>query len=230
MNGRGIIGEKGVEHVGRIKEEKKADWLDNLQFVEWNSRMPSTTALKNHSRTSHGPRRPYEKERFEQELRLVGEFGLKNKSELWRVHLVLAKARKAARTLLTLDPHDPRRIFEGGALLRRLQRIGILSEDQNKLDFVLSLTDRDLLERRLQTQVYKRGMAQSIHHARVLIRQRHIAVGKQMVTVPSFIVRVESEKHIGYAPTSPHGGGKAGRLRRLKNRKSDAPAEEEGEE
>lgn len=182
------------------------------------------------SRTSKGPRRPYEKERFEQELRLVGEFGLKNKTELWRVHLVLAKARKVARTLLTLDAHDPRRIFEGGALLRRLQRIGILTEDQNKLDFVLSLTDRDLLERRLQTQVFKRGMAKSIHHARVLIRQRHISVGKQMVTVPSFIVRVDSEKQIGFAPTSPFGGGKAGRLRRIKSRKSDAPAEEEGEE
>lgn len=146
------------------------------------------------------------------------------------MHLTLAKARKAARTLLTLELHDPRRIFEGGALLRRLQRIGILSEDQNKLDFVLSLTDRDLLERRLQTQVFKRGMAKSIHHARVLIRQRHIAVGKQMVTVPSFIVRVDSEKHIGFAPASPFGGGKPGRLARIKSRKSDAPEETEDEE
>jgi small subunit ribosomal protein S9e len=30
------------------------------------------------------------------------------------------------------------------------------------------------LERRLQTCVYKLGLAKSIHHARVLIRQRHI--------------------------------------------------------
>jgi small subunit ribosomal protein S9e len=30
------------------------------------------------------------------------------------------------------------------------------------------------LERRLQTLVFKSGMAKSIHHARVLIKQRHI--------------------------------------------------------
>lgn len=32
----------------------------------------------------------------------------------------------------------------------------------------------DFLERRLQTQVFKLGLAKSVHHARVLIRQRHI--------------------------------------------------------
>ena len=38
----------------------------------------------------------------------------------------------------------------------------------------------DFLERRLQTQVFKLGLAKSIHHARVLIRQRHIRVGSQV--------------------------------------------------
>jgi ribosomal protein S4 len=50
------------------------------------------------------------------------------------------------------------------------------------------------LERRLQTQVFKLGLAKSIHHARVLIRQRHIRVGKQIVNIPSFIVRLVSNK------------------------------------
>lgn len=161
----------------------------------------------------------------------MGEFGLKNKRELWRTHLVLVKARKVARLLLTLDAHDPRRIFEGGALLRRLQRIGVLTEEQNKLDFVLSLTDRDLLERRLQTQVFKRGMAKSIHHARVLIRGRHIAVAKQLVNVPSFVVRVDSEKHIAFATTSPFGGGRPGHHARARARNAaNAAAGGAGEE
>ena len=43
-----------------------------------------------------------------------------------------------------------------------------------KLDYVLALKTEDFLERRLQTCVYKLGLAKSIHHARVLIRQRHI--------------------------------------------------------
>lgn len=64
--------------------------------------------------------------------------------------------------------------FTGNALLRRLVRIGVLDEKQMKLDHVLGLKIEDFLERRLQTQVFKLGLAKSIHHARVLIRQRHI--------------------------------------------------------
>ena len=85
-----------------------------------------------------------------------------------------------------------------------------------KLDYVLALKVEDFLERRLQTCVYKLGLAKSIHHARVLIRQRHIRVGKQIVNVPSFIVRLDSQKHIDFALTSPFGGGRPGRVRRKK--------------
>lgn len=53
-------------------------------------------------------------------------------------------------------------------------RYGLLNESQDKLDYVLALTPADFLERRLQTLVFKQGLAKSIHHARVLIRQRHI--------------------------------------------------------
>uniref|UniRef100_A0A493T9S2 Small ribosomal subunit protein uS4 n=1 Tax=Anas platyrhynchos platyrhynchos TaxID=8840 RepID=A0A493T9S2_ANAPP len=61
------------------------------------------------------PRRPFEKSRLDQELKLIGEYGLRNKREVWRVKFTLAKIRKAARELLTLDEKDPRRLFEGGA-------------------------------------------------------------------------------------------------------------------
>lgn len=126
------------------------------------------------SRTYTTPRRPYEKERLDQELKLIGEYGLRNKREVWRVKYTLARIRKAARELLTLEDKDPKRLFEGNALLRRLVRIGVLDETKMKLDYVLGLRLEDFLERRLQTQVFKLGMAKSIHHARVLIRQRHI--------------------------------------------------------
>jgi small subunit ribosomal protein S9e len=87
-------------------------------------------------------------------------------------------------------------------------------ETQAKLDYVLALTPADFLERRLQTLVFKLGLAKSIHHARVLIRQRHIRVGKQIVNVASFLVRVESQKHIDFALNSPFGGGRPGRNKR----------------
>ena len=125
-------------------------------------------------KTSQPPRRPFEKERLDAEMKLIGEYGLKNKREIWRVNLQVAKIRSAARELLKMDEHEPKRIFEGAALLRRLHRYGILPENQNQLDYVLSLTTNNFLERRLQTLVFKLGFAKSIHHARILIKQRHI--------------------------------------------------------
>ena len=179
---------------------------------------------KKYGKTYSTPRRPFEKARLDQELKLVGEFGLRNKKEVWRVKYTLAKIRTAARELLTLEEKDPKRLFEGNALLRRLVRTGVLAEDKMKLDYVLALKPEDFLERRLQTQVccllsviltsssacqvFKLGLAKSIHHARVLIKQRHIRVRKQVVNIPSFVVRLESQKHIDFSLKSPFGGGR----------------------
>merc|ERR1712071_474420 len=175
----------------------------------------STKMVKNVcSKTYVTPRRPFEKARLDQELKLIGEYGLRNKREVWRVKFALAKIRKRARDLLTLGEKDNRRLFEGNALLRRLVRIGVLDESRMKLDYVLGLKTEDFLERRLQTQVFKLGLAKSIHHARVLIRQRHIRVRKQLVNVPSFLVRLDSQKHIVFSTNSPYGGGRPGRVKR----------------
>lgn len=187
---------------------------------------------RNYSKTFKTPRRPFEKERLDSELKVCGEYGLKNKREVWRVQYALSRIRSAARGLLTLEEKDPRRLFEGAALLRRLTRMGLLDETQQNLDYVLSLKASDFLERRLQTQVFKLGLAKSIHHARVLIRQRHIRVGKQTVNVPSFLVRVDSQKHIDFSPTSPFGGGRPGRVkrRRLKSAGGGGGADEDEDE
>ena len=114
------------------------------------------------SKTYTTPRRPFEKARLDQELKLIGEYGLRNKREVWRVKYSLAKVRTAARILLTLEEKDPKRLFEGNALLRRLVRIGVLDESKMKLDYVLGLKIEDFLERRLQTQVYSVNIIISI--------------------------------------------------------------------
>lgn len=73
-----------------------------------NGRIPSVF-----SKTYVTPRRPYEKARLDQELKIIGEYGLRNKREVWRVKYALAKIRKAARELLTLDEKDEKRLFQG---------------------------------------------------------------------------------------------------------------------
>lgn len=73
-----------------------------------NARIPSVF-----SKTYVTPRRPYEKARLDHELKTIGEYGLRNKREVWRVKYTLAKIRKAARELLTLEEKDDKRLFQG---------------------------------------------------------------------------------------------------------------------
>uniref|UniRef100_A0A8C6REM4 Small ribosomal subunit protein uS4 n=1 Tax=Nannospalax galili TaxID=1026970 RepID=A0A8C6REM4_NANGA len=138
------------------------------------------------------------KSRLDQELKLICEYGLRNKREVWRVKFTLAKIRKAAWELLTLDVKDPRGLFKGNALLRQLVRIGVLDEGKMKLDYILGLKSEDFLERRLQTQVFKLGLVKLIHHARVLICQRRIRVLKQVVNIRS-VIRKNAKKGQGGA-------------------------------
>ena len=175
---------------------------------------------RNFNRVSKAPRRPYERERLDRELKLVGQYGLRCKREIWRVNVVLSKMRRTARLLLTLPETHPRRVLEGSALLRRCHDMGFLEDSKNKLDYVLSLTAPDILERRLQTIVFKNGMAVSVHQARCMILQRHVAVGKQIVISPSFVVRKAREGHIAFADQSPHGAGRIGRVKRVRINKA----------
>ena len=165
----------------------------------------------------------FEKERIDGEVKLCGEYGLKTKREIWRTQLALSKMRKRARDLLTLDEHDERRIFEGNALMKRMFKYALLSkEKENGLDYVLAVTLHKMLERRLQTRVFKLKLAQSIHHARVLIKGRHIAVGGRIVNVPSYLVTVDNENKITLHNKSPLNGGKPGRRLRKKNKGAKA--------
>jgi small subunit ribosomal protein S9e len=155
---------------------------------------------KNYSKICNNPKRPFEKERLDAELKVIGEFGLKNKKEVWRVQYILARIRKAARDLLTLEKNDPKRIFEGDALINRMLRIGVLNKHEKSLDLVLDLKLVKFLERRLQTLVFKSSYAKSIHEARSLIFQKRITLNtgrrSKTVSIPSLIVRKENENKI----------------------------------
>eukprot|EP00703_Trepomonas_sp_PC1_P004844 JAP91762.1 Ribosomal protein S9 [Trepomonas sp. PC1] len=182
--------------------------------------MPSVSRLRSSSKSFNTPRRPFNSPRIKSELELVGKYGLRCKREIYRAKFMLSKIRKTARKLLTLEAENPIRKFEGDALMRRLHVLGVLENDKNELDYVLSLKIDDLLKRRLQTVISDNSTTKTIHQARVWIKHGHIQVGNNTVNVPGFLVRSASEKYIKIAEQSPFGSnGKAGRCARKNAKK-----------
>ncbi|QQG49354.1 MAG: 30S ribosomal protein S4 [archaeon] len=136
------------------------------------------------------PRSPWRADQLAQELYLVGTFGLRNKRELWKAQTQLSSARKQARTLLAAT--EAVRLREEKKLLDSLYKRGLVTEGAS-LDDILSLTVEDMLARRLQTLVFKNGMALSPLHSRQLIVHGHVALGKRTITIPGYEVRHKEE-------------------------------------
>jgi small subunit ribosomal protein S4 len=130
----------------------------------------------------------------------LGQYGLRNKHELWRHETMLSNFRGIARSLIGKSPEERRKMEE--ELLARLKKLGILRETA-VLDDILDLTLEDVLERRLQTIVFRKGLAKTIHQTRQLVTHGHITIGNRRVTVPSYIVTREEENQIAYTPKSP---------------------------
>src|SRR3989442_1823485 len=146
------------------------------------------------------PRHPWRKDQLEEELHLVGDYGLRNKRELRGHETELSQIRGIARTLLGTEEE------ERGPLerqyLTRLARLGILPESAT-VDNILDLNVKDLMERRLQTIVHRSGLAKSIHQARQFVSHGHISIANEIVSVPSYIVKRDEESRIAFDQRSP---------------------------
>ena len=145
------------------------------------------------------PRFRWRKDILQEELKLIGQYGLRNKHELWRHKTTLSEARGIARSLIG-KPAEERTKLEN-ELLARLKKQGILAET-SALDNVLDLSIEDILERRLQTIVFRKGLTRTIFQARQLITHGHITIGNRRVTVPGYIVAKAEEEHVIYSPES----------------------------
>lgn len=155
---------------------------------------------KRQRKTYETPRHPWRRDQLEVELHLLGDYGLRNKRELWRYKTMLSEVRGIARSLLGAPEQERARIER--EYLAKLSRIGVLSESAS-IDEVLDLEIRDLLERRLQTIVFRRGLAKTLHQSRQLVSHGHISVAGRVVSVPGYIVKRDEEQKIKYFAHSP---------------------------
>ncbi len=146
------------------------------------------------------PNSPYEKVRLVEELELLGKYGLRNKKELRKHKFTLSHFRQLARENRSLPEKIQKIRFVD--LRDSVAKLNLVSED-GSTDDILSLTIDNILERRLQTFVFKTGLAKSIIQARQLIVHRHIAVAGNTIDSPSYIVKKREEEQIKYALNSP---------------------------
>jgi small subunit ribosomal protein S4 len=155
-------------------------------------------------RTYDTPKHPWEAGRMAEERKVVVKFGLKNKRELWKAQSVLRGFRRQARDLQArLRAGEPQAQREVDALLGRLTRLGVLPIGTPTVDDILALTLEDLLMRRFEWIVVRKGLAPTPLGARQLIVHGHLSIGDHRVTRPGYLVLAAEEPQISYSPTSP---------------------------
>lgn len=145
------------------------------------------------------PTHPWQRLRIEEERLIEKEYGFKNKKEIWKFKSKIRKLNAQAKKLMRL--RNAQSAVEEKQLLDKLYNLGIIEQDA-KLENILGLDIRRLLDRRLQTQVFKQNLAGTVKQARQLILHGHIFVNGEKVTIPSYLVHRGDEFKITYSDNS----------------------------
>ena len=145
------------------------------------------------------PKNPLNYNLMMDELKTLGTFGLKTKRELWKARTNLSKLRHQARSLLALRQEV--RSEKEPVLINSLSKIGLVDKNST-LDDILNLQVTDLLSRRLQTIVQRKLYFKTPYHARQAIVHGHIMIGDRIVTIPSYVVKIDEEPKIHLIPES----------------------------
>jgi small subunit ribosomal protein S4 len=146
------------------------------------------------------PSHPYEKDRIEEENKLIKDYGLKNKREIWKAESMVRKFRAQARKIQA-EPEETAKAKKA-ELLAKLVSLKLVGEEAH-LDDVLGLTVINLLDRRLQTLVFKKGLARTPKQARQFIVHGLIKIGERKVSVPGYLVKGTEEEVVGYYGKAP---------------------------
>ena len=146
------------------------------------------------------PSHPWNAERIKEENRLAAKYGLKNKKEIWKAESKVKKYRRDARIILGMD-NDEREAQEK-ELLNHLVRVGFISPNA-KLEEVLDLNVEDVLRRRLQSLVYRKGLSNTAKEARLFVVHGHITLNGKKINAPGHIVQKADEDNIDFYPGSP---------------------------
>jgi len=146
--------------------------------------------MKRQKKKYESPFRPWDKNAIEREREIVKRFGLKRKKEIRMAEGVLRKYRRMAREVAATQNKEKESI-----LVNKVVGLGLLPESAT-LDSVLSLSLENLLQRRLQTVLKEKGMANTMHQSRQLITHGHVKIGNKKIIYPSYVVTRAEEGSI----------------------------------
>ncbi len=135
----------------------------------------------------------WNKQRIETEHKLKERYGLKNLRELWRAVSELRRIRRNVREVLSGRATQK----TGKEIISRLAKYDIVKPEAT-LDDILVVDVERMLDRRLESVVYKRGMARSMSQARQLIAHGFIAIDGKRVKAPSYLVKRDEESKLSY--------------------------------
>ena len=147
--------------------------------------------MKRKHKTYSRPKRPFDKVRIEEEGEIKKEFGLKNKTEIWKADAKIKLIREKAKKLISSEES------EKVAFFNRLKKLGF---KVNSISDVLSLDKKDYLKRRLQTVLVSKGISRTPKSARQLITHKKVLVAGNSVNSPSYIVPTKLENKITLKP------------------------------
>lgn len=136
------------------------------------------------------PLRPWDRKRIDEEIDILKKYGLRRKNEIYRAESILRKFRGNARILAAQKNERQEK-----DLITKLNRLGLI-EKEASLDDVFDLQLESILNRRLQTIIFKNGLVKTPKQARQFIVHGHVKVNKVRVKWPSFLVPKEFEKNI----------------------------------
>ncbi|MFH1275934.1 MAG: 30S ribosomal protein S4 [Candidatus Woesearchaeota archaeon] len=145
------------------------------------------------------PAHPWIKKTIDDEKILVKEYGLKKKQEIQIANSFLKKYKNIAKKLIADSTEQGAK--EKVQMMNKLKNIGLVSSEA-KLDDVLSLEIKDILGRRIQSLLHKKGLARTMNQARQFIVHGHVSIGKKTVTSPSTILTLEEESNLNFSELS----------------------------
>ncbi len=145
------------------------------------------------------PIHPWNKVAIEQERILTKEYGLTNKKEIHLATTFLKKYKEIAKKLIATKTAQAEK--EKAQVIEKLQRYGFLQVG-SQLDQILGLETKDVMERRLQSLLFRKGFARSMKQARQFVTHRHVIIGKKQITSPSYMLTLEEESSLTFKPTS----------------------------